>query len=83
MGAKGQEWNGGGLTLLSHERRREIGAAQGKKVREQKQGWPKPVAYLATDPFYHETTNAEFNRRVAVSKAKRGIVDNSDDKLEW
>lgn len=82
MSVKGQEWNGGGMALLSKERRKEIGLKMSEKTKANKTGWPKPVASLH-HPAYYEITNSEFNRRVAVSKARRGIVDNSDDKLEW
>lgn len=77
-----QPWNGGGMTLLSKERRKEIGLKMGEKARSNNAGWPKAVASL-DDPAYYERTNSEFNRRVAASKARRGIVDNSDEKLEW
>lgn len=76
------KWNGSGMVALSKEERKKIGEREAKRSQERNSGWPPSAAKLG-DPDYHEKCNAEFNRRVAASKARRGIVDNLDKKLVW
>ena len=75
------KWNGSGMVALSKEKRKKIGEREAKRSQERNSGWPPSSAKLG-DPDYHKKCNAEFNRRVAASKARRGIVDNLDKKLE-
>lgn len=69
MGVKGFAWNGGGQTLLSKERRRELAEMNSRKAIEKNSGWPKSIQKEGLTHTY-ELATREWADRMAWSKGR-------------